>query len=235
MFRSHSSRSLLFASAVVLAVAAWKLPADVETESIVRAADPAAEAAPGPGGVDTEASRAYVLVDKRRLGHKHGVEGRIKEGTIHLGATQDAGKIVFDMSTFVADTDAARKYVGLEDSIKKSEQDEVTATMTGKSTLDVKAHPTATFDIKSATLLTAKSTDGDPQYQLDGEFSLRGKKNALKVVAEVEEEKDGKVRLVGNFTIKQTDYGITPYSAVGGLVAVADPLKIWGDVWVVKE
>ncbi len=235
MSRIHSSRSLLFAAAIVLAVAAWKLPSAPETENVVLAADPAAEAALGPGGVDTAASRAYVLVDKRRLGHKHGVEGRIKEGVIRLGATQDAGKIVFDMSTFVADTDAARKYVSLDGSIKKSEQDEVTATMTGKSTLDVRTYPTATFDIKSATRLAAKSTDGDPQYQLDGEFSLHGKKNALKVVAEVEEEKDGKVRLVGNFTIKQTDFGITPYSAVGGLVSVADALKIWGDVWVVKE
>jgi polyisoprenoid-binding protein YceI len=195
----------------------------------------AAAAAPGPGGIDAEASRAYVLVDKRRLGHKHGVEGRIKEGTIRLGAKQDAGKIVFDMPTFVADTAGARKYVGLDGEIKKSEQDDVTATMTGSATLDVAAHPTATFDIKSATLLSSKSDDGDPQYELDGELTLRGKKNPLKVTAELEEEKDGKVRLVGQFTIKQTDYGIKPYSAVGGLVAVADALKVWGDIWIVKE
>lgn len=235
MSRIHSSRSLLFAAAALLAVAAWNLPTEPETESVVVAAEPARQAASSPGSIDTAASRAYVLVDKRRLGHRHGVEGKIKEGTIRLGATQDAGQIVFDMATFVADTDAARKYVGLEGSIMQSEQDDVTTTMTGKSTLDVQAHPTATFDIKSATLLAAKSADGDPQYQLDGEFSLHGRKNALKVVAEVEEEKDGKVRLVGNFTIKQTEFGIKPYSAVGGLVSVADALKIWGDIWIVKE
>lgn len=230
-----SSRTLLFAAALALMVAAWTLPHDQAIENVARAADRAAAAAPAPGGIDTEASRAYVLVDKRRLGHKHGVEGRIKEGTIRLGAMRDAGKIVFDMATFVADTPASRKYVGLDGEIKQSEQDEVTATMTGTATLDVAAHPTATFDIKSATLLTAKSADGDPQYELDGELTLHGKKNPLKVTAEVEDERDGKVRLVGQFTIKQTDFGIKPYSAVGGLVAVADALKIWGDIWIVKE
>ncbi len=43
---------------------------------------------------------------------------------------------------------------------------------------------------------------------------------------------EGLVRLRGHFTIKQTDFGIHPYSKLGGAVAVADEVKIAGDIWL---
>ena len=46
---------------------------------------------------------------------------------------------------------------------------------------------------------------------------------------------DGRVRLQGDFEIKQSDYGIKPYSAFFGAVAVTDELKIYGDLWVVTD
>jgi len=36
----------------------------------------------------------------------------------------------------------------------------------------------------------------------------------------------------GNFTILQTDYGITPYSKAFGAIGVANPLRIYGDLYV---
>jgi hypothetical protein len=42
--------------------------------------------------------------------------------------------------------------------------------------------------------------------------------------------KRGVVRIVGAFPILQSDYGISPYSALGGLSKVADKLEITGDV-----
>jgi hypothetical protein len=41
--------------------------------------------------------------------------------------------------------------------------------------------------------------------------------------------------LRGNFTILQSDFGITPYKAALGAVGVADELKIWGDIWIATE
>ena len=58
--------------------------------------------------VDLKTSRVYILVDKLRLGHPHGVEGNLKSGKLKLDAKSDAGQLVFDMSTFAADTDSAR-------------------------------------------------------------------------------------------------------------------------------
>jgi polyisoprenoid-binding protein YceI len=200
----------------------------------LQAAEPA-DGEVAPGNVDVEESRIYVRVGKRRLGHEHGVEGLVKSGTIHLDQREGAGELVFDMASLSADTDAARKYVGLESTVDDDEKKDVTATMQGKGVLNTAEYPTATFTINSAALVVEKTDKGESQYQLDGELTLRDKTNALKVVAAAVEEKDGKVRLQGEFRIKQTDYGIQPYRAVGGLVAVADELRIFGDIWVAKE
>lgn len=188
-----------------------------------------------PGDVDPETSRVYVWIGKRRLGHEHGVEGRVKEGRLKLNAREDAGEIVFDMKSFSADTAEARKYVGLEGTTDQDEQADVTKTMLGKSVLNVDDHPTATFAIGRAPLLVEKTDDGDSQYLLEGEFTLCGETQALKVVAAAVEEKDGQVRLRGNFTIKQSDFGIKPYRAFGGIVAVTDEIRIYGDLWIVAE
>ena len=67
-----------------------------------------------PGDIDTELSRVYVFVGKKRLGHEHGMEGMLQEGRIRVDSPDDPGAIVFDMSSFAADTDVAREYVGLE-------------------------------------------------------------------------------------------------------------------------
>jgi len=188
--------------------------------------------APAAGNVDPEASRVYVHVKKRRLGHEHGVEGLVKSGRLTLDATEKAGEIVFDMKSLKADTDAARKYVGLEGTTDAGEQSDVTTTMTGASVLDVQKYPTATFAIASSKRMPKDAEGGHPQYQLVGEFNLHGKKQPLSIVAVAGNKKDGLQQLTGQFNLKQTDYGIKPYSTFGGVVAVADELKILGDLWV---
>jgi hypothetical protein len=42
----------------------------------------------------------------------------------------------------------------------------------------------------------------------------------------------GFTRLRGNFSIRQTDFGITPYTQALGAVGVADQLTIHGDLYV---
>src|SRR5262245_27560220 len=78
------------------------------------AAPPAASETPRntaplePGQVDSQRSRVYVHVSKKKLGHEHGVEGRLKSGRIQFDAPRDAGVFEFDMQTFSADGDDAR-------------------------------------------------------------------------------------------------------------------------------
>lgn len=178
---------------------------------------------------DLKTSRVYVLVDKVRLGHRHGVEGQLKSGTLKLDAKSDAGQLVFDMTTFKADTDGARKQVGLEGETDADTQEKVNDNLLGPKVLDVKEFPTATFEIQSSLATGKKSADKHPLYELKGDFTLHGKTVPLSVVAEARPGEKS-THLSGKFKILQSEYGIKPYSAAFGAVAVADELTIWGEI-----
>jgi hypothetical protein len=47
------------------------------------------------------------------------------------------------------------------------------------------------------------------------------------------EVKDGWHHLRGKFAIRQTDFGIKPYTKAFGAVGIKDELVIQGDLWVV--
>ena len=179
-------------------------------------------------------SRVYVFVDKTGFGHQHGIEGRLKSGHVKLGASADAGEFVFDMTSFDGDSDAARRYVGLEGSTDLSTRRQVNDNMKGAAILNVAQFPTATFAIKSATRLEKKSRAGAALYEFTGEFTLRGKQRPLKFEAEVE-SKDGFAHVRGRFNVLQTQYGITPFRKAFGTIGVADQLTIHGDLWVAAE
>ena len=184
-----------------------------------------------PHQISVQKSRVYIFVDKTGLGHPHGVEGRLKSGSLTLGAGEEAGELVFDMNSFDADTDAARRYVGLSGSTDSSTRRQINDNMKYTSILNVGQFPTATFAIKSATLLEKKSRTGAPLYELTGEFTLRGKTRSVKFEAEAE-QKDNMTHVHGRFAILQTQYGITPFRKALGAVGVADQLIIHGDLWI---
>jgi polyisoprenoid-binding protein YceI len=185
-----------------------------------------------PGQIDVGKSRVYVWVGKKKLGHEHGVEGKIKAGSIDLKAAKNLGEVEFDVASFVADTDEARKHVDLEGSVDESTREKVTETMLGPSVLDVEQFPKATFKIKSQE--TKKDDDGGDTLVLKGDFTLHGKTRTITVQAQVETEEGQRV-LRGEFKILQSDFGITPYKAALGVVGVADELRIIGEIVIAGE
>jgi hypothetical protein len=207
----------------------------VARTEIVRAQGAGPAGPSGGGQVDVEKSRCYARVASSGLiGHEHGVEGRLVSGVIQLGATQHAGELVFDMRSFVCDTPAARKFVGLDGAIDESTQKSTTSNMTSADVLDVARFPRATFAIRSARPLP-KPQPADPQwYQLEGDFVLHGVSRPLKINV-VAEPARGLTRLRGQFSVLQTQHGMTPYSKAFGAVGVADELKVWGDLWVAGQ
>ncbi len=177
--------------------------------------------------VDTESSRVYLRVDPAtRLGHAHGVEGKLAGSTLSLGGP---GQMVFDMASFVADTPEARQYVGLEGRFADAQK--VTANMRGEGVLDVANHPRTVYAITAVAPLDGQAVGQPGRYQVTGQLTLRGSAQAVGFVAQVSQtDKPGVLRMRGQFSILQTNFGIKPYSALGGLVKVADELKVWGDL-----
>ena len=183
------------------------------------------------GQVYLKNSRVYVYVGKTGLGHEHGVVGRLRQGTIQLGVDQNAGQIVFDMTSFKADTAKARQYVGLSGSTDDATKRKVNANMRGPSVLNIQKYPTALFTIESSQPLSSKSKQGFPQYRLDGKLTLHGVAQPVSITADAE-PKGGWIHLRGGFSLLQTSYGITPFSKAFGAVGITDQLKIWGDIWI---
>jgi polyisoprenoid-binding protein YceI len=216
---SPALRSLLVPAALVLTLVLCGVPQKVR-----------AQAAGGVYQVDTRSSRVYIKVGSTtRLGHPHGVQGDLAGGKITLGGP---GELVFDMASFTADTPEARRYVGLPEG--SSDGPKVTANMQGPDVLDVAHYPQATFAIAGAAPMDGQQAGQPGRYVLDGRFTLHGTTQAVRIAANLEQtSQPGVLRLRGSFTISQTAYGIRPYTALGGLVGVSDPLEIWGDLILV--
>ena len=230
---SLAGRPLRSAPSVVvfltlLSIALLTLTPDAAAQ--VSPAVPAAQAPlPTPGDVDIDGSRIYVFVGKTGLGHDHGIVGRLASGRVILDAPQNAGQLVFDMQSLLADTPEARKALGLAGETDASTRKQTTANMLGPDVLDVARHPTATFDIESALRPQRPVKGAKPTVDLVGTFTLHGV--ARKVVIPAEVGAAGRVlRLIGSFRIKQTDFGIKPYKKLGGVVGVTDELVIHGDI-----
>ncbi len=188
---------------------------------------------PSAGEVELKTSRVYVFVGKTGLGHEHAVLGNLKSGDLHLGREKSAGKLEFDMRSFVADTADARRYVGLKGETDRGTAQKVTSNMLGPDVLNVASFPIATFEIVSAKK-QRDLKDGAAEYLLEGDLTLRGVARRIRFTA-LDEPKKGWHHLRGRFAIRQTDFGIKPFSTGLGAIGVADELTIYGDLWVRPE
>ncbi|MBO0857790.1 MAG: YceI family protein [Chloracidobacterium sp.] len=90
--------------------------------------------------------------------------------------------------------------------------------------LESAKNPKITF--KSVSVSDVKQTgDGAFSFVVNGDLTLRGatKRIAIPVAATITPQQ---LRAIGKYTLKQTDYGIKPYSAAGGAVKVKDEIVV---------
>jgi polyisoprenoid-binding protein YceI len=79
---------------------------------------------------------------------------------------------------------------------------------------------------KSVSVSDVKQTGGDAySFVVNGDLSLHGvtKRIAVPVAATVTPQQ---LRATGKYTLKQSDYGIKPYSAAGGTIKVKDEVVV---------
>jgi polyisoprenoid-binding protein YceI len=181
------------------------------------------------GQIDTDLSRVFIFVDKTGFGHQHGVVGRLKSGNLRV-ASESAGRMVFDMSSFAADTESARRRVGLEGTSSDTEQEQVTANMR-TAVLDVERFPTAEFVLSRVRRFDQKDANGNSQFGLEGDFTLHGTTRRVHITATGSQER-GFLHLKGSFPLRQTDFGIRLFKKALGAVGVADVLTVYGDLWI---
>ncbi len=71
---------------------------------------------------------------------------------------------------------------------------------------------------------------GWPLLIIDTAIRMHGKRVETPVVASVFEEDGGAIRVRGNLLLKQSDFGIEPFSALAGALAVQDEIVIVFDL-----
>lgn len=182
-----------------------------------------------PGDVNCEYSRVYIFVDRSNsLGHVHGIEGRVKSGQV---LPNQPGNLVIDVQSFDADTPAGRAAFGLADDIDQGTRQKVNDNMKGPEVLNVSQFPEAKLSNIKLTATGKTSQRKLPEYLMEGDFTLQQSTRKISATCDLE-EKNGWSHLRGTFRIKQTDYGIKPFSRVLGAVGVKDELLIYGDLWI---
>jgi polyisoprenoid-binding protein YceI len=177
-------------------------------------------AAAAPFEVDSARSRAVIDVGKSGpfsfiAGHTHEVVASKLTGTVDFdrdAPTHSSVRLEIDTRTL--------KVTGKGD--PAADVPKVQEAMQGAKVLDVARFPSIRFE--STTITVKSQTAAALDLIVAGRVTLRDITHAVTAPVHVALEK-GALTAEGTFSIKQSDYGITPIS-VAGAVAVKDALTI---------
>lgn len=165
-------------------------------------------------------SSLWVFVEKAGLlsafAHNHEIGVRSWSGTVTLPDSGVAG------ASAQLDIDA-KSLVVLDKKVSDKDRSEIFDSM-HREVLESEKYPRIAFRSVSITGV-AKSGENRYGFTLNGDLSLHGttKRIAVPLTATVT---PAEIRVSGKYRLKQTDYGIKPYSAAGGTIKVRDTVTI---------
>lgn len=197
-------------------------------DGVSRATEPDSAPSPWPEGqrfsVVREASRLRLIVRSEgpmaRLGHPHVIGGAVVDGEIVLADPFDdsALRLSIDVEDLAVDRPAWRAAEGFEPVVEDDAIADTRRNMLSADQLDAANHPE--IRIESITI-------SGPRWQPDirAQVTLAGETRELTVPVSLEIDED-RLTATGRFAIRQTDFGLTPYSAAGGALRVSDQVLI---------
>jgi polyisoprenoid-binding protein YceI len=185
----------------------------------------AAAAAPTRYLVDAAQSTVDVRLFKdgvaSGLAHDHAMRARDVKGEVVFDPTAANAlsmKVVVASASIEADPPEARKAYGLEP-LDEDDRREIAKTMRGDDQLAVRKYPLILFESTAIRRLT------EGEYRVEGKLTLHGVTREVRLDAKVTitpERFEGR----GTLRLKQSDYGITPYSAALGAVKNKDGVQL---------
>ncbi|MEA3291136.1 MAG: YceI family protein [Pseudomonadota bacterium] len=183
-----------------------------------------------PGGkvyrLDPAQSEALIYVYRggrlAHLGHNHVVMSRSVQGYLFLADDLTASRLdlFVPLDALIVDDSQQRTAAG-EDFSTKPTPDAVDGTrrnMLGERGLNAVSHPfvAASVKVTGGTL---------PNVDLDAALTIHGFTRNLPLHAAVKLEY-GRAIASGEFSLRQTDFGMQPYSVLGGALVVQDEIRI---------
>lgn len=166
--------------------------------------------------IDSASSLIAVTVRRggvlARLGHDHVVAARTVTGTVSPSANR--ATLQFRLDDMTVDEAGLRQAAGLTTQPSPEAIAGTRHNMLAK-VLDAQRYPLVTIQ--------AERTRADEPLRLA--ITLHGVTRQYTVPAKVVEA-DGTLRVDGTLTLRQTDFGITPFAVMGGAMAVQDEMEL---------
>ncbi|NIR59979.1 MAG: YceI family protein [Gammaproteobacteria bacterium] len=176
--------------------------------------------------VDPERSRVVVHVHRAgrlaKLGHDHVVASHAVQGLAARGAGGEGrADLYFALASLRVDEPELRAAAGLEKELSDSDVEATRRNMLQK-VLEAEGHPYVRLRVTAVDEQAAHAI-------VSARLSVHGVTREFEIPAEIIAS-DGALRARGAFRVRQTDFGMTPYSALGGALRVADELDVRFDV-----
>jgi len=212
---------------LLLLASCQTIPPEGETAAVALPAEMAA-AVPANAPrfvVDSDASEIRLLVYRAgplaRFGHNHVISGRVR-GEIRAGdsAASSGFRLEIPVESFVVDPPAARVEEGEDFAAEVSEQARqgTRENMLGKDLLDAARYPL--IRIESIAL-------SGPRWNpsVYARVTLHGAARGVRFPAAVVQRGDA-LDVVAAFRLRQSDFGLAPFSVLGGGLQVRDAIDI---------
>jgi polyisoprenoid-binding protein YceI len=173
--------------------------------------------------VDPQQSRVFLRTGRdgamKASGHDHVIASADVEGLVLLGS--DPGKSRADLrlplQQLIVDDPAHRERFGLETELPEGAVEGTTRNMQDK-VLESGRFPWATVSVQ---VLAMQET----QAELDVSVTVHGTTFDYRVPATLEAGPET-LAVSGSMTVSHADFGLTPFSAVGGLLRVAEDIEV---------
>lgn len=162
--------------------------------------------------------RTYRAGALARIGHDHVIASRDLRGFVYLPADPRAARadLYLPLDTLTVDEPALRAVLGLTTTPTATDIEGTRTNMLTR-TLDAARYPYLSVRL-------AGITGALPVLAADADIRLHGQTHRQSIGLDVDTG-GGELRVSGQFTLKQTDFGITPFSVLGGALQVADGLE----------
>jgi hypothetical protein len=150
-----------------------------------------------------------------RLGHDHVVASHDATGYVAPG--EGRADLYVVLAKLVVDEPDLRKEAGFDTQPTESDIEGTRSNMLGH-VLEADKFPFAVIAVRDADVKQTKAT-------LAVAITLHGRTRTFKVPSEIESD-DKAIAVSGKLAFNQSDFGITPYSLLGGAIAVKDGLEL---------
>ncbi|NIF82209.1 YceI family protein [Comamonas sp. Tr-654] len=178
-------------------------------------------AASGQQVLKVDTSRSLVSITVRRagalanLGHDHVIGSRQLQG--YVAPRLGRADLYVALDSLSVDEPALRAAAGLDTQPSAADIEGTRANMLSK-VLQTQLHPFASVQVRT-------TPDADGEVVLVLKLTVHGVTRGLSVPARIVKEQ-GAIRISGALSIDQSDFGITPFSILGGAIQVRDRLDL---------